>query len=302
MMTDQAGKLREMIQNRIVRNASASEDSVMETGKRNTRFICVTSGKGGVGKTNFSINLGIVMARMGKETAIIDADLGLANVDVVAGTLPKYTLNNLLYSDMSLEEIIGAGPEGLKIISGGSGLANLVDLPSEKVEVLIQHFQELYRLFDLVILDTGAGLSRNILAFASACDEIIVITTPEPTSLTDAYAMIKAIIRDNASAKIHIVVNRAENSKEGQQYYEKISNASEKFLGCQLEKLGVILEDSSVSKAVKQQSPFIIAYPGSTAAKNIQLIALKLTGEDDLFLKMEPDGEGFVKRLARWFR
>jgi len=300
-MMDQAGKLREMIQNRID-NGNLSKNDEPPKDVKKTRFICVTSGKGGVGKTNFSINLGIALSRLGQRTVVIDADLGLANIDVVAGTIPKYTLNNLLYSDMKLEDILGNGPDGLKIISGASGMFNLLDLPYEKVQLLIHHFHELYEMFDVAIIDTGAGLSKNILAFAGASDEIIIITTPEPTSLTDAYAMIKAIIRENRPSKISIVINQAENSREGNQYFEKISNASLKFLDYKLEKLGIIMDDISVPKAVKQQQPLLIKYPASTAAKNIELIALKLLNSNQVLNEPTVEYEGFMNRLISLFR
>lgn len=299
-MMDQAGKLREMIQNRID-NSNLSKTNENPESHKKTRFICVTSGKGGVGKTNFSINLGIALSRLGQRTVVIDADLGLANIDVVAGTVPKYTLNNLLYSDMKLEDILGSGPDGLKIISGASGMFNLLDLPYEKVQLLIHHFHELYEMFDVAIIDTGAGLTKNILAFAGASDDIIIITTPEPTSLTDAYAMIKAITRDNKSSKISIVINQAENTREGNQYFEKISNASLKFLDYELNKLGIIMEDISVPKAVKQQQPLLIKYPYSTASKNIELIALKLVNTEQNVDEPSKEYDGFMNRLISLF-
>lgn len=300
-MMDQAGKLREMIQNRIDHTSKMTND-VQLLQQKKARFICVTSGKGGVGKTNFSINLGIAMCRLGQRTVVIDADFGLANIDVVAGTIPKYTLNNLLYSDMNLGDILGNGPDGLKIISGASGMFNLLDLPYEKVQLLIHHFHELYEMFDLAIIDTGAGLSKNILAFAGASDDIIVITTPEPTSLTDAYAMVKAITREHAAAKISIVINQAENTREGNQYFDKISSASLKFLGYELDKLGIIMEDGAVPKAVKQQQPLLTKYPSSTAAKNIELIALKLLNTKDMISTIEVENDGFMNRLISLFR
>ncbi len=300
-MMDQAGKLREMIQNRIDNSKQEQHDNEASKMKK-ARFICVTSGKGGVGKTNFSINLGIALSRLGKRTVVIDADLGLANIDVVAGTIPKYTLNNLLYSDMKLEDILGNGPDGLKIISGASGIVNLLDLPYEKVQVLITHFHELDELFDIAIIDTGAGLSKNILAFAGASDDIIMIITPEPTSLTDAYAMIKAILRENKASKMYVVINGAENSKEGNQYFEKINNASLKFLGYELEKLGIIMDDVAVSKAVKQQQPFLVRYPSSTASKNIELIAFKIVNIEEAENLENQTHEGFMNRLISLFR
>lgn len=299
---DQAGKLREMIQNRIDHNSRPNGENAVEPVLNRTRFICVTSGKGGVGKTNFSVNLGIALSRLGQKTVVIDADLGLANIDVVAGTIPKYTLNNLLYSNMTLKDILGNGPDGLKIISGGSGMMDLLDLSYEKIQLLIDHFQELYQIFDMAIIDTGAGLSKNILSFAGASDEIIILTTPEPTSLTDAYAMIKAILRENKDAKVYVVINRAENSMEGNHYFEKISNASLKFLGYQLEKLGIVMEDAAVPKSVKQQSPLLVQYPNSTASKNIEVIALKLINHTEPATSQVNDSGGFVQRLISLFR
>ncbi|SDY91240.1 MinD/ParA family protein [Tindallia californiensis] len=295
-MTDQAGKLRALVERKI---QSDNENTSNSTNNR-PRYICVTSGKGGVGKTNFSINLGIAMSRRGMRTLIIDADLGLANVDVVLGSVTKYTFMNLLDADLAVKDILGEGPEGLKIISGGSGLLNVLELSEENLNRIIVRFKELNNLFDIIIIDTGAGLTKNILTFISASDETILVTTPEPTSLTDAYAMIKAISKDSISKKVSVVVNRAENYDEASQNFNKLLNASIKFLNFQITLLGVIIDDQKVKKSVQEQKPFLILYPKAVASQGVELIARKLAiqNSEDQIQKEE---NSFLERFLSIF-
>jgi len=281
---DQAAKLRELINSRRMysKQTAASNDDKTN----NTRIICVTSGKGGVGKTNFTINLGIELTKLNNRVVIIDADLGLANIDVILGTVPKYTLLDVIHNDKSIEDVIINGPNGIKVISGGSGVLELVDMPLTSIQKLIEKFNSINSYADIILIDTGAGLSNSVLSFVLSAQEIIVVTTPEPTSLTDAYAMIKTINLKEKSKKIKVIVNRVENITEGNIAFEKLFNASKRFLSMDLEKLGYVFDDNSVIKSVKKQIPFTIEYPNGIASKNVRNIAIKLSNDVDFTIKI----------------
>lgn len=296
---DQATRLRELITQKKL--MSHDSDDVKKIRKNNTRVICVTSGKGGVGKTNFTANLAISLSNQDKKVVVIDADLGLANVDVVLGVISKYTLLDVINHNKDITEIMNTGPNGIKIISGGSGITDLVDMSKEKLNILIAQFNKIYDNADIILIDTGAGLSKSVLSFVFAAEEVIVVTTAEPTSLTDAYAMIKNIALSDKDKKIKVIINRVENVAEGKIAFEKLRNACEKFLNTKIEKLGFLADDSNVSKAVKLQRPFVIEYPNAAISRNIKIIALKLTNsiaEEKDYAK----SESFISRVIGLFR
>ncbi len=295
---DQATKLRELINNR--RRHSKELEIISNKGK-DTRIICVTSGKGGVGKTNFTINLGMELSKLGQRVVIIDADLGLANIDVILGTVPKYTLLDIIHSDKSIEEVIMNGPNNIQIISGGSGVLELVDMPPASIQSLIEKFDSINNYADIILIDTGAGLSSSVLSFVLSAQEVIVVTTPEPTSITDAYAMIKTINLKEKNKKIKVIINRVENITEGDIAFEKLSNAAKRFLSMELEKLGYVLDDSNVSRSVKKQRPFTIEYPNTVASKNIKNIAIKLTNDLDHTHNTDDFGN-FFEKLMKFFK
>ncbi|SDK46011.1 MinD/ParA family protein [Natronincola ferrireducens] len=297
---DQATKLRELINRKKLPSTSNIIKSDGKS-KPSTRIICITSGKGGVGKTNFTANLAIALANLNKKVVVIDADLGLANVDVILGVIPQHTLLDVVKFNKSITDVMTTGPRGIKVISGGSGIHDLVDMSKESLEILIEQFNEINSHADILLIDTGAGLSKSVMSFVLAADEIIVVTTSEPTSITDAYAMIKTIGGYKESKKIKVIINRVENTNEGKATFEKLKNAAEKFLGIGIEKLGFIIDDYHVSRAVKIQNPFIIEYPNSSAAKSIEMIALKLIdpleGEKE-FIKTQ----SFINKVISLFR
>lgn len=295
---DQASKLRELINKRksILKEVSSGDDNNTKT----ARVICVTSGKGGVGKTNFTINLGVELTKLDNRVTIIDADLGLANIDVALGTVPKYTLYDVINKDKSIDEVIMNGPNNMKVISGGSGVLELVDMNSEDIKQLIEKLNDINKHTDIILIDTGAGLSNSILSFVLSAEEVILVTTPEPTSITDAYAMIKTINFKNKDKKIKVIINRVESTKEGHIAFEKLNNASNRFLSMNLEKLGYVFDDSNVVKSVKKQIPFTIEYPNSIASKNIKQIAFKIINDKDFTLSSSSDG--FFNKLVRFFR
>lgn len=286
-MTDQAFKLRELIN--VKQPARTSE-------KNDARIIAVSSGKGGVGKTNFTVNMGIALSKMGKRVTIIDADLGLANIDILLGLVPRYTLTHVLKKEKTLEEILIEGPSGLKVVSGGSGVMDLVNLTVDELELLIDSFEQLNDNSDYIFIDTGAGLNHSVLSFIQAASELIVVVTSDPTSITDAYALIKNVKHTNVPVKI--VVNRVESNKEGYEVFHKINSATSKFLNYEMESIGFIYEDSNVKKSVKNQVPFLIGFPNALASKGVELIAFNLLNNSNY---TQPAG-GFSKFIKRMFK
>lgn len=242
----------------------------------NARVIAVTSGKGGVGKSNTSINLALQFQKMGKRVIIIDADFGLANIEVMFGIVPKYTLGDLMFTGKSLTEIVTKGPEGVGFISGGSGIAKMVNLDREQVRRLVGKLSELEEIADVVIIDTGAGISNTVMEFLVAVPEMIMVTTPEPTSITDSYALLKALGMhpdfNRDSTKIKMVANRVSGEAEGQNLYEKLNAVVERFLNVKMEYLGIVPYDNNVNKAVMKQQPVSLLYPDSAASKNYERI------------------------------
>lgn len=273
-MKDQAEKLREII------NSIKKDPEFMSLGgkggRNSSRVITVTSGKGGVGKTNITVNLGICFAQMGYRVVIIDADLGLANVDVVMGKMSKYNLSDVINSNRNIVEILEEGPGGVRFVSGGSGVSQLLKLNSTQMVDLMMKLGALDEEADIILIDTGAGLSDTVLSFVHAAKEVILVTTPEPTSITDAYALIKTITSKDKNKLIKVIVNRAETPAEAFNILDKLNIVCDKFLGVKLQKLGFVLTDSAVVKAVKSQQPFILGYGKSEAAKNLTEIAQTL--------------------------
>jgi flagellar biosynthesis protein FlhG len=262
-MEDQAQKLRELM------NAQAKPLSSQAVKK--TRVITVASGKGGVGKTNLSVNMAIAYARLGKRVMVMDADLGLANVNIMLNMIPKYNLYHVIRKQKTMKEIILDTEYGIQILAGASGFSKIANLDEEERQNFIS---ELYALsnVDIIIIDTSAGVSNNVLAFIAAADDAIIITTPEPTAITDAYGIIKIIATEveNLNIGLKLVVNRVKNVTEGRKVAERIINISGQFLNLKVEYLGCIYEDPIVQQSVYKQKPFIVQDPKSKAAISVQ--------------------------------
>jgi len=260
--------------------------------------IAVASGKGGVGKTNLVVNLAVELKRRGYRVAVFDADLGMANAEVLLGLVPKYTLYDYLFYGRRIEEIITTSPQGVQVISGGSGFLELANLDPAARQKLGQGLQELDYKFDFVLVDTGAGISKNVLGFVAAAGEVIVVITPEPTSLTDAYGLIKVLAKYHVHDEIMVVVNRAADEREAEHTYQRLELTADRFLQVRLMNLGSIPEDLSVVQAVKNQQPFTIMTPSAAASRSLDKIANRLvTGAE-----AEPAGwQGFFGKLMRLF-
>ncbi|NTW05871.1 MAG: MinD/ParA family protein [Peptococcaceae bacterium] len=268
----------------------------------NTRVIAVSSGKGGVGKTNLVVNLAITLAGLGKRVAVFDADLGLANVEVLMGVSPPYTLFDCLYGDKTIDEIIVPGPNGVRLVSGGSGFLELANLGNKKRRRLIESLSYFDRETDFLLIDTGAGISKNTLGFVAAASEAIVVITPEPTSLTDAYSLIKAMAMFKVHDEAMLVVNRAINRQEAISASDRIEKVAGQFLDIKINTIGWIMEDKLVVQCVKKQEPYSQFYPKSQVSQSVAAIAKYLIeGSHQKEYWHQGGANGFISRLAKLF-
>ncbi|MCR5474377.1 MAG: MinD/ParA family protein [Lachnospiraceae bacterium] len=271
---DQAEGLRNIIK----MNAAANRPAA--------RVITVTSGKGGVGKSNVSINLAVQFRRQGRKVIIFDADFGMANIEVMFGAIPRHNLADLIYHGKNIREIITMGPMDIGFISGGSGIASLSNLSRDYIDYLVKNLAELDLLADVIIIDTGAGISDAVLEFLVASGEILLVTTPEPTSITDSYSLLKALCRhpkfDRESCAIKVVANKVDSFDEGRQLFTKINAVVNRYLKIPLCLIGVIPEDQELVKAVMQQTPISIRNPNARSARAFADLATALaTGATD---------------------
>lgn len=247
------------------------------------RIITVTSGKGGVGKSNTAINLAIQLKKAGKKVIILDADFGLANIEIMFGIIPKYNLSDLIYKGKSIREIITWGPMGIGFISGGSGITKLSNLTNESIQYIVQNISQLDELADVIIIDTGAGISYSVMRFLIASPEILLIITPEPTSITDAYSLLKALASNPyfqaEGTSIRVVSNKAENELEGRQLFSKLSIVIKKYLNIDTIYAGTIPNDVTISKAVMQQVPISIQNPNAKATRAYEILSSSIIGD-----------------------
>lgn len=261
---DQAEKLRDIVK----KNQKTSPKA---------RIFTVTSGKGGVGKSNVAVNLAVQMRKRGKRVIIFDADFGLANVEIMFGAIHKFNLSDLIYREKSIKEIITPGPMGIEFISGGSGITGVNNLSKEQLKFLVSNLEQLDELADVIIVDTGAGISDNVLEFVMASPEILLLVTSEPSSLTDAYSLLKALHRNKefrqAQSKVKVISNRVVSEEEGIGIYEKLNAVVGQFLNGDLEYVGIIPRDSLLEKAVCQQQPVSILYPEAKSSKAFEQLS-----------------------------
>lgn len=245
---DQAARLRSIVREKKVVDKEINEFSA--------RIISITSGKGGVGKTSISVNIAATLAKKGKKVLVIDADLGLSNVEIMLGVTPSNTLRDVIKEGKSLEEVIINGPFNIDFISGGNGfleLAELSDIDREEILIKIQKLDELY---DIIIIDTGAGISKNVTAFLEISDEVLVVTTSEPTALTDAYSIIKVLHEAKLEQQMGLIINRVKNKNEYQQASDILINTAKKFLGETIRNIGFVFEDPNVRKTIYKKNTF----------------------------------------------
>jgi len=255
-MYDQASNLRELM--------GRTQD---------VRVISVASGKGGVGKSSLSVNLAITMSRLGSRVLILDADFGLANVDIMLGVTTRLDLSYFLRGEKALHEIIQLGHEGVRFISGGSGVADLINMQEDQLAQILAKIVRVDAPVDVIIMDAGAGVSNTIMQILLASSETIVVTTTEPTSVLDAYALVKTIVKRDNTHPLHVLVNKCDNRIEAQSVQSGFVNVCGKNLGKNINPLGLISNNHHFTTAIKRQVPIVVSEPHSATAKEIDLIA-----------------------------
>jgi len=298
-MEDQAEKLREIMKRKKegtvpVKTVAAAKPSVKSADK--PRIITVTSGKGGVGKTNLSVNMALAFARIGKKVIVMDADLGLANVNVMLNMIPKYNLYHVIKKQKTIREILVETEYGISIVAGASGFSQIANLGEEDRKDFIKELDSLSNA-DIIIIDTSAGVSSNVLDFIAAADDAVIITTPEPTAITDAYGIIKIIATeyDSLNMGLKLVVNRARGAAEAKSVADRMINISGQFLNLKVDYLGFIYDDSSVPHAVLRQKPFMVVDPKCKASICVQHIVERMDRNK------HGESHGFGAMLKRFF-
>lgn len=263
------------------------------------RVIAVTSGKGGVGKTNLSVNLGLALSGLGQRVALLDADMGLANVDVLLGMYPKFNLSHVLKGEKTLNEIIVEGPAGLLVIPASSGLQNMSDLSTIEQATIIREFSSINQNLDVLIVDTAAGISPSVVNFARACQEVIVVVCDEPTSLTDAYAFIKLLNRDYGLNRFHVLTNMVATAQQGMALFQKLTKVTDRYLDVTLNFAGAIPYDEFLRKSVQKQNPVVVSFPDSKSALAVKTLARQVSNWP---MKAQAGGylEFFVERMIQY--
>ncbi len=284
MVKDQAAGLRAMqaqaTQTAKTTNLStkrqASPSGVQSSGRKPVKVITVASGKGGVGKTNISVNLGVALSKLGHRVLLMDADMGLANVDIILGLQTKYNLSHVLDGEKTLKEVIVEGPAGLKIIPAASGVKRMAQLTPMENAGIINAFSELSDDLDILIVDAAAGIADSVISFCRAAQEVVVVVTDEPASITDAYALIKVLSKDFGLTRFRLLANMTRTSKHGEMLYQKLAKVCDQFLDVAIDYLGTVPFDHDLRSAVQKQVPVTIASPNSDAAKAFRQIARKV--------------------------
>lgn len=295
-MADQAETLRELMKNQGGESQSSTATIEPENKPTNkTRIIAVASGKGGVGKTNISANLAITYAKLGKKVVILDADLGLANVNVILGIIPKFNLYHVIRKQKTIQDIIYDTEYGIKLVAGASGFSRIANLTDEERQTFISSFKELEGA-DIIIVDTSAGVSESVLSFLEAADDVIIVTTPEPTAITDAYGIIKVMSTeiDRTDLSIKLIVNRTQSVIEGKKVATRVINIAGQFLNQKIDYLGCVYDDISVQNCVRKQKPFTVYEPKSKASISLERLVHRL---ENIEYKEGKGLNSFIKKL-----
>jgi flagellar biosynthesis protein FlhG len=292
---DQALELRRLA---AEKREAAGEARPSPATSRGMRIVAVTSGKGGVGKTSFTINFAMALAEQGIRVVILDADLGMANVNVALGMAVRSSLHDVVQGDRSLFEVMVEGPGGIKIIPGGSGVQELAEIDEAARGRLLEQIADLAKVADVLLIDTAAGINKNVLGFACAADTVVVVTVPEPPAIADAYGMIKSLLTRKRDADVRLVVNRTMRPFEGKAVFEKLDLVIHRFLGVRITSFGSIPEDDAVPDCVRRQQAVVLEVPNSAASKAVKRLAEVYLGD-----RREGQGgvRGFLQRLVRWF-
>src|SRR4051812_41438851 len=305
LLVDQASQLRSLVR------------QTRQT-RRRANVVAITSGKGGVGKSNVAVNLAITLSAAGKTVVLLDADLGLANADVLCNIDLPHNLSAVIARKKQLHEVMVKGPGGFNLVGGASGLARMADLTDADRQRIVRALAELESRADIILIDTGAGISPNVLSFTRAADHVLVVTTPEPTAITDAYAVVKVLHRDAAAApnplvavggdpgsgpaerRISLFVNQVRSPAEARVVHERIAKVARQFLGVSVYDAGHLVADECVPAAVRARTPFVLASPRSAASHCITQLAMRL--EQGVVAGTGAGSDGFFNRMSRWFR
>ncbi len=279
LRTDQASKLRSLMHQ-----------------ARQSHTIAVTSGKGGVGKSNVALNLAVLLSAAGNRVALLDADLGLANLDVLTDAQTRANLAHVVAGQRKLSDVIVDLPYGVQLVPGSSGLARMADLSEFQRTKLLSELTALEEENDVIVIDTGAGIGKNVTSFAGGADTVLVVTTSEPTSITDAYAVIKVLTRQKCEARIGLLVNLVGGRNEARATYNRIASVTREFLGVAIYDAGYVLTDPKVPAAVRKRQPYVLAYPRCSASRCMAALATKLCRGGDLLVRRD----SFFRRVANW--
>ncbi len=263
--------------------------------KKSATVIAVASGKGGVGKTNISANLAICLAAMGKKVAVFDADIGLANLDVIMGVTVKYNLSHFLKGRKSIDEICTSTSSGVDVICGVAGAGGIAEMDEFKKQRLMCELESLAENYDVIIVDTAAGIGKTVMAFCQAADHALLVTTPEPTAITDVYVLIKAMTLKGYENKISLLVNMADSINEGRKVYRQVAAAAEQFLNVRISNAGILVRDSHVTEAVKKRVPLVLAFPKCGATQSLLTMAARLSRTP------VAQSKGFFRKVVNWF-
>ncbi len=286
-MNDQAAVLREKV---LKKNQNSLKDC---------KTIAVLSGKGGVGKSNLSLNLSLALTKQKQRVLLFDMDIGMGNIDILIGQTASYTMVDLLEKKLSIQQIIKKGPQNLAYVAGGTGISSVFEWSPSDLAHLIQELNSLTNQYDYMIFDMGAGMSESVLKLLKAVDEMIVVTTPEPTSITDAYAAIKLAASYSVSAPVRLIINKTLSDKEGNETYERFNRAVQQFLNISISLLGIVPNDQAVQKAVNRQMPFLLQNPASKASISlIEMVSILIPQDNRVTAKNEGM---FIRRLKRFF-
>ena len=292
MPEDQADRLRRL--KRTERNNGVK--SVKQSGGNRALRIAVTSGKGGVGKSNFAVNCAVALAMMKQRVLLIDADTNLANLDILLGVNPRWNLSDVISGEKFIREILVPGPAGIDILPGSSGVLEMLELDVQVQRRLVEAFNELEQDYQFILIDTGAGLTPSIVAYVSASDEVALITNQEPTSIADAYAMIKVVTHRNPTLPVRLMVNLVASQAEAVDVYDRINLVAQNYLNLPIEFLGYMPRDPNVVAAVSRQAPFVLAFPKSPASAAVRTMARRV-----LMRRNQAGGGdgGLLERIAK---